>query len=89
MGLNKIPKIPMLSPIHLQQVPNKTITNFCAKSMPYVCTKILQLVAHQTCLFQPREKAAFFYPDSDSSWVMAYFGKDVFFEVDGALPAND
>jgi len=35
-------------------------------------------------LFQPREKAAYFYPDSDSSWVMAYAGKDVFFEVDGA-----
>ncbi len=35
-------------------------------------------------LFQPREKAAFFYPESDSAWVMAYFGKDVFFEVDGA-----
>ncbi len=35
-------------------------------------------------LFKPREKAAYFYPDSDSSWVMAYFGKDVFFEVDGA-----
>jgi hypothetical protein len=35
-------------------------------------------------LFQPREKAAYFYPDSDSGWVMAYFGKDVFFEVDGA-----
>jgi hypothetical protein len=35
-------------------------------------------------LFRPREKAAYFYPDSDSNWVMAYFGKDVFFEVDGA-----
>jgi hypothetical protein len=35
-------------------------------------------------LVQPREKAAYFYPDSDSAWVMAYFGKDVFFEVDGA-----
>ena len=35
-------------------------------------------------LFQPREKAAYFYPDSKSAWVMAYFGHDVFFEVDGA-----
>ena len=35
-------------------------------------------------LFQPREKAAYIYPDSDSAWVMAYAGKDVFFEVDGA-----
>jgi hypothetical protein len=35
-------------------------------------------------LFQPRENAAYFYPDSKSSWVMAYFGHDVFFEVDGA-----
>jgi len=35
-------------------------------------------------LFKPREKAAYFYPESDSAYVMAYFGKDVFFEVDGA-----
>ena len=35
-------------------------------------------------VFQPREKAACFYPDSDSSRGMAYAGKDVFFEVDGA-----
>jgi hypothetical protein len=35
-------------------------------------------------IFHPREKAAYIYPDSDSSWVMAYAGKDVFFEVDGA-----
>ena len=35
-------------------------------------------------VFQPREKEAYFYPDSDSMWVMAYAGKDVFFEVDGA-----
>ncbi|MCH8086109.1 MAG: DUF1254 domain-containing protein [Thaumarchaeota archaeon] len=35
-------------------------------------------------VFQSRDKAAYFYPDSDSNWVMAYAGKDVFFEVDGA-----
>jgi hypothetical protein len=35
-------------------------------------------------VFQPREKDAYIYPDSDSAWVMAYAGKDVFFEVDGA-----
>jgi hypothetical protein len=35
-------------------------------------------------LFQPREKAAYFYPDSKSAWVMAYFGHDPSFEVDGA-----
>jgi hypothetical protein len=35
-------------------------------------------------VFQPREEAAYIYPDSDSMWVMAYAGKDVFFEVDGA-----
>ena len=35
-------------------------------------------------VFQPREPAAYIYPDSDSAWVMAYAGKDVFFEVDGA-----
>jgi hypothetical protein len=38
----------------------------------------------RTILVRPREKAAYFYPDDNSSWVMAYFGKDVFFEVDGA-----
>ena len=38
----------------------------------------------RTILVQPREKAAYFYPDDNSSWVMAYTGKDVFFEVDGA-----
>jgi hypothetical protein len=35
-------------------------------------------------VFQPRQKAAYIYPDSDSMWVMAYAGKDVFFEVEGA-----
>jgi hypothetical protein len=35
-------------------------------------------------IFQPREKDAYIYPDSDSGWVMPYAGKDVFFEVDGA-----
>ena len=35
-------------------------------------------------VFQPREKEAYFYPDSNSMWVMSYAGKDVFFEVDGA-----
>ena len=35
-------------------------------------------------LFQPREKSAYFYPDSKSAWVMAFFGHDPFFEVDGA-----
>jgi hypothetical protein len=35
-------------------------------------------------VFKPREKSAYFYPDSDSSYVMAFAGKDVFFEVDGA-----
>jgi hypothetical protein len=35
-------------------------------------------------LFKPREKSYYFYPNSDSSWVMAFAGKDVFFEVDGA-----
>jgi len=32
----------------------------------------------------PREKSAKIYPDSDSAWVMAYAGKDVFFEVGDA-----
>jgi len=26
-------------------------------------------------LFQPRKEAAYFYPDGNSSWVMAYTGK--------------
>jgi hypothetical protein len=38
----------------------------------------------RTIVFQPREKEAYFYPDKNSAWVMAYLGKDVFFEVDGA-----
>jgi hypothetical protein len=35
-------------------------------------------------VIRPREKGAFIYPDSDSSWVMGFVNKDVFFEVDGA-----
>jgi hypothetical protein len=35
-------------------------------------------------VFQPREKAAYIYPDSDSAWAHVYAGNDVFFEVDGA-----
>ena len=35
-------------------------------------------------VFNPREGGARIYPDTDSAWVMAYVGKDVFFEVDGA-----
>jgi hypothetical protein len=38
----------------------------------------------RTTVFHPREKDAYIYPDKDSAWVMAYVGKDVFFEVDGA-----
>jgi hypothetical protein len=35
-------------------------------------------------VWHPREAAARIYPDTDSAWVMAYAGKDVFFEKDGA-----
>jgi len=35
-------------------------------------------------LYSPRQKGYFIYPDSDSSWVMGFADKDVFFEVDGA-----
>ncbi len=35
-------------------------------------------------LYRPRQKGYFIYPDSDSSWVMGFANKDVFFEVDGA-----
>ena len=38
----------------------------------------------RTTLYSPREKGYFIYPDSDSSWVMGFANKDVFFEVDGA-----
>jgi hypothetical protein len=39
-------------------------------------------------LYNPREKGYFIYPDSDSSWVMGFANKDVFFEVDGARNLN-
>ena len=35
-------------------------------------------------VWHPRESAARVYKDKESAWVMAYAGKDVFFEVDGA-----
>ena len=35
-------------------------------------------------LFNPREKGARIYPDTDSEWMMAYVDKDVFFKADGA-----
>ncbi len=38
----------------------------------------------RSTLYSPREKGYFIYPDSDSSWVMGFANKDVFFEVDGA-----
>ncbi len=39
-------------------------------------------------LYSPRQKGYFVYPDSDSSWVMGFANKDVFFEVDGARNLN-
>jgi hypothetical protein len=38
----------------------------------------------RTIAFRPRDKANYVYPDTDSSWVMAYSGKDALFEIDGA-----
>lgn len=35
-------------------------------------------------LYHPRQKGYFIYPDSNSSWVMGFANKDVFFDVDGA-----
>ena len=35
-------------------------------------------------LYSPREKGYFIYPDGDSSWVMGFANKNVFFETDGA-----
>jgi hypothetical protein len=35
-------------------------------------------------VFNPREKGARIYPDTDSAWMMGFVNKDVFFEVDGA-----
>ena len=42
----------------------------------------------RSALYSPREKGYFIYPDSDSSWVMGFANKDVFFEVDGARNLN-
>jgi len=38
----------------------------------------------RAALYSPRQKGYFIYPDSDSSWVMGFANKDVFFEVEGA-----
>ena len=38
----------------------------------------------RAALYSPREKGYFIYPDSDSSWVMGFADKNVFFETDGA-----
>ena len=38
----------------------------------------------RAALYSPREKGYFIYPDSDSSWVMGFANKNVFFETDGA-----
>ena len=38
----------------------------------------------RAALYSPREKGYFIYPDSDSSWVMGFANKNVFFESDGA-----
>ncbi len=42
----------------------------------------------RAALYSPRQKGYFIYPDSDSSWVMGFANKDVFFEVDGARNLN-
>ncbi|MFH1342180.1 MAG: DUF1254 domain-containing protein [Pseudomonadota bacterium] len=42
----------------------------------------------RSTLYSPRQKGYFIYPDSDSSWVMGFANKDVFFEVDGARNLN-
>ena len=38
----------------------------------------------RSTLYSPRQKGYYVYPDSDSSWVMGFADKNVFFEVDGA-----
>ncbi len=38
----------------------------------------------RSIVWYPRIHGARIYPDSDSAWVMAYAGKDVFFETNGA-----
>ena len=38
----------------------------------------------RAALYSPREKGYYIYPDSDSSWVMGFANKNVFFEADGA-----
>mgnify|MGYP003640348401 CR=1 FL=1 len=42
----------------------------------------------RSALYSPRQKGYYIYPDSDSSWVMGFADKDVFFEVDGARNLN-
>ncbi len=42
----------------------------------------------RTTLYSPRQKGYFVYPDSDSSWVMGFANKDVFFETNGARNLN-
>lgn len=39
----------------------------------------------RSIVWYPRVEGAHFYPDSESSWVMAYADKNVFFEKDGAM----
>jgi len=38
----------------------------------------------RAALYSPREKGYYIYPDSDSSWVMGFANKNVFFESGGA-----
>jgi hypothetical protein len=38
----------------------------------------------RSLMYSPREKGYYFYPETDSSWTMAFANKDTAFEVDGA-----
>jgi len=42
----------------------------------------------RSLMFAPREKGYYFYPETDSSWTMAFENKDTYFEVDGATNLN-
>jgi hypothetical protein len=44
--------------------------------------------ASRSIVWYPRMKEAFIYPDSDSSWVMAYAGKNVFFTTNEAMNSD-
>ena len=58
--------------------PNKRMTRLLSEAA------VIGNATARSIVWYPRLKSARIYPDSDSAWVMAYAGKDVFFEEAGA-----